>query len=557
MRILAVEDDPVSLRVLAKTLKTLGWEVEQAVSAEHAWALLEKHMFRIVVADWRLPGEDGLQLCRRVRARGGDYVYFMLLTEEEATEANEGAANQAGVDDFLSKPVRPYQLENRLRVAKRILSYTAQVRELEAILPICGYCKKVRNDGNYWEQIEDYLSRHAGAPLSPGVCPDCYQARVLPLLEQAGEGAAASAAGPHASGARPTLGMIARRLGVSSAAVSMALRNHTRISVELRNRVATVAQEIGYRPDPEVRKVMRHLRVSRKARFNSVLYGLTHLAKDEYPSHLSDLVRGCETRAVQRGYGFAVFRIRGIEEVARLQRMLISRGVEGVVLLSASPEMASLRELVDWTHFSVITTAEGEALGEFDAVRPHWRYTVKRTYQELEARGYRRIGAVLDADFDACVDHLLSTTVRGLRGLASSDVAEPFLFRRAQAIASSEGALPGSLGPCLGPESGPVDWTGLPDWYVQGGLDALVFDHDVHVDSALEELARAGLKPGCVAILGRSDGSRHPGVCQRSFDIGYAAVEALAHKIEQGLRGYQNPPAVTKIKGRWVLPPGS
>ena len=72
----------------------------------------------------------------------------------------------------------------RLRVAERILRYATEVRQLEAFLPICGYCKKVRDDQNYWQQIESYINERTGTDFSHSVCPECYQRVVVPELEK-------------------------------------------------------------------------------------------------------------------------------------------------------------------------------------------------------------------------------------------------------------------------------------------------------------------------------------------------------------------------------------
>jgi DNA-binding response OmpR family regulator len=185
VKILAVEDDPVARAVLQAALRRLGHDVITAESGEAAWELFEREGVRFVVSDWMMPGLDGLQLCRRVRAREtSDYVYFILLTGRDASAENRTTAADAGVDDFLSKPLDFPELWMRLRVAERILRYTTQVRQLEELLPICSYCKKIRDDGNYWQQIEAYISERTGSDFSHSVCPDCYKGVLLPQLEE-------------------------------------------------------------------------------------------------------------------------------------------------------------------------------------------------------------------------------------------------------------------------------------------------------------------------------------------------------------------------------------
>jgi sigma-B regulation protein RsbU (phosphoserine phosphatase) len=189
MRILAIDDDPVAQLVLEAALKALGHDVTMAADGIEAWERLQTPEVRVVVSDWQMPRLDGLELCRRVRGRvGRNYVYFILVTQHSATDENHQAALEAGVDDFLTKPINLRELRLRLHVAERILDYTKQVRELESILPICGYCKKIRDDQDYWQQIEGYLHARTGTVFSHGCCPDCFQSQMVPMLRASGIG---------------------------------------------------------------------------------------------------------------------------------------------------------------------------------------------------------------------------------------------------------------------------------------------------------------------------------------------------------------------------------
>jgi sigma-B regulation protein RsbU (phosphoserine phosphatase) len=67
-------------------------------------------------------------------------------------------------------------------VAERILKYTTQVNRLEELMPMCSYCKKIRDDGNYWQQIESYINERTGSEISHSVCPECYENVVVPEL---------------------------------------------------------------------------------------------------------------------------------------------------------------------------------------------------------------------------------------------------------------------------------------------------------------------------------------------------------------------------------------
>lgn len=186
MKILLAEDDNLARLVLESALRKLGHETISAKDGGEAWALFCAEPVRVIVSDWMMPGIDGLELCRRVRAPKADYVYFILLTNLSANIENRKSAVDAGVDDFLSKPVDPQELWMRLRVAERILQFTTQVSQLESFLPICGYCKKIRDDSNYWRQVESYFKEKQGTQFSHSVCPDCMERLVKPQLAALG-----------------------------------------------------------------------------------------------------------------------------------------------------------------------------------------------------------------------------------------------------------------------------------------------------------------------------------------------------------------------------------
>lgn len=187
MKVLTVEDDAIARVVLESTLRSLGHEPVSTENGKVAWQLIQELPVRVVVSDWLMPGLDGLELCRRIRERKNqEYVYFILLTNMSATQENRQNALAAGVDDFLTKPVNRDDLWMRLHVAERILAFTQQVAQLESFLPICSYCKKVRGDRNYWEQIEAYLGSRTSTRFSHGICPDCYNDKVIPQLEELG-----------------------------------------------------------------------------------------------------------------------------------------------------------------------------------------------------------------------------------------------------------------------------------------------------------------------------------------------------------------------------------
>ncbi len=192
MKVLAVEDEGVARGVLRQALRSLGHEVIEATDGEAGWKIWREQPFRVVVSDWLMPKATGLELCRRIRARrGAEYTYFILLTAKTASLENRHEATEAGVDDFLLKPLDVDELWTRLRVAERILRYATQVRQLEELMPICSYCKKIRDDQNYWQQIEGYINQRTGTEFSHSVCPDCYTEILEPQIRKLRESGSA------------------------------------------------------------------------------------------------------------------------------------------------------------------------------------------------------------------------------------------------------------------------------------------------------------------------------------------------------------------------------
>ncbi len=122
MKILIAEDDPVTRRMLARTLESWGYEVLQAIDGVEARKLLETESVDMILTDWMMPGMDGPQLCRRIRELAeGQYVYIILLTSRSDKESLvEGLA--AGADDFVAKPFEREELRARLRAGGRILA---------------------------------------------------------------------------------------------------------------------------------------------------------------------------------------------------------------------------------------------------------------------------------------------------------------------------------------------------------------------------------------------------------------------------------------------------
>jgi DNA-binding response OmpR family regulator len=183
VRILFVEDDTDLRDSLGAALRHLGYEVDTAGGGEEAWALYNEQDYPVVVTDWLMADGDGLELCRRIRgAEREHYTYLIVLSGLGGTESYlEGM--HAGADDFVVKPCEPRELDARLRVARRILGLQSRIHQLEGLLPICSYCKRIRGENDVWFSVEQYLSGRSNAHFTHGVCPVCYVTHVETDLE--------------------------------------------------------------------------------------------------------------------------------------------------------------------------------------------------------------------------------------------------------------------------------------------------------------------------------------------------------------------------------------
>jgi len=184
MNLLLAEDDAVARMTLSAVLTGFGYEVTEAEHGGDAWTRLQLEHFPMVISDWQMPEIDGPELCRRLRARATDrYTYFLLVTATGGKQRYlEGM--EAGADDFITKPIDIDELRARLKAAERILGLRQHVQQLEGLLPICAYCKRIRDASEQWESIERYVEARSEAQFSHGYCPECYEKYVRPQIEK-------------------------------------------------------------------------------------------------------------------------------------------------------------------------------------------------------------------------------------------------------------------------------------------------------------------------------------------------------------------------------------
>ena len=199
MRILIAEDDPVSRRLLEATLERFGYEVVVAADGAEAWTALQRDDAPpLAILDWMMPELDGVEICRRLREIPTSTPPYLILLTAKTERGDVVAGLDAGANDYLKKPFDRSELRARLQVGAQVLGLQknlaerinqledalAQVKQLRGLLPICSYCKNIRDEQNFWQRVDNYLMEHADVMFSHGICPDCYKNIVEPKLEQ-------------------------------------------------------------------------------------------------------------------------------------------------------------------------------------------------------------------------------------------------------------------------------------------------------------------------------------------------------------------------------------
>src|SRR3954468_9759651 len=190
MHVLIAEDDRVTGEILSCTLQRWSDSTTVVGDGVQAWERLRVAAVpTLAILDWMMPGMDGPDVCRRVRQELPLANMYLLLVTARETHSDVVAGLDAGADDYIIKPFDPEELRARVAVGVRVLGLQqklaervseletalSNVKQLRGLLPICSYCKRIRADDQYWQQVEGYIADHSEAQFSHGICPACYE----------------------------------------------------------------------------------------------------------------------------------------------------------------------------------------------------------------------------------------------------------------------------------------------------------------------------------------------------------------------------------------------
>jgi DNA-binding response OmpR family regulator len=200
MRILIAEDDVVTAQLLRGLIESWDYDVVAVADGSSALAILEgDDPPQLALLDWMMPGLPGVDVCRMVRERQSGVATYLILLTSRRNRTDVVAGLEAGADEYLVKPFDREELRARLKAGARIIDLQerlathvhelelalANVRKLSGLLPICSYCKSIRDDSDYWRQVEDYVTEHAEVQFSHGICPKCFDTVAQQMLNEA------------------------------------------------------------------------------------------------------------------------------------------------------------------------------------------------------------------------------------------------------------------------------------------------------------------------------------------------------------------------------------
>lgn len=332
---------------------------------------------------------------------------------------------------------------------------------------------------------------------------------------------------------RPTLRGIAAQAGVTHATVSMALRNHPGISLKTRQKVQRLARKLGYCPDPEVAKLMHHLRMKHKPKFRSTMAAITTADEETELIYASALRDGARREAEALGYGFSLFRVAvGEKRDTSLERILRARGVEGLILLPMK-EALKMGRFLDWKNFSVVSATYAVLAPDFHRVVPDQFGNTLLICERLARLGCRRIGLIVWRGLDLVVGHRFSAAVMWQNTIGGTEFVPVFSYD--------------------------ADYReGLRSWFVRERPDGLIVGTESVARGIMDELKLRMPGDVRIAVTERPGPTLFSGIDQRAGLVGAAAIAQLHAMIQRGEKGPPVVPSVMTIKGCWMqaLPPG-
>lgn len=326
--------------------------------------------------------------------------------------------------------------------------------------------------------------------------------------------------------ARPTLNDIAQKLGISKMTVSRALRGERHVRAGLRDEVLQAAAELGYQPDPEIAKLMTHMRRVKKPvspRTLAFIWAERDADGVAKSSWSQQLLLGAHRRARQLGFELEEFYLaaRGMT-ARRLSGILEARGIPGFIL---SPLISRSRGHVSmaWEKFSSVVIGLGFARPQLHRVHHHHYLGMMTALRMLKKQGHKRVGFYCGSTINDRMFRAWSASF-----LAHHPLAQPGALLALRKTPSRSDFL---------------EWvkTAKPEVVIDGG----------HVVREWVAAMPARQRPAHVTLGWRADMAEVPGIDQQADILGAAAIDLLVAQYQQNERGIPEAPKIVMTEGVW------
>lgn len=195
--VLVVDDYAGNLFLSTTLLKSAGYEALEATTGQECLDAVHDYRPDLILLDVMLPDMSGIDICRKIKNdRNLKDIFVILISGIQVSSEHQADGLDVGADGYITRPIsnkeflarvqageRIKRAEDALRVKERqqqelirqLTEALSEIKTLKGCIPICAWCKKIRNDEGCWDQLENYISKHTDASFSHGLCPDCFE----------------------------------------------------------------------------------------------------------------------------------------------------------------------------------------------------------------------------------------------------------------------------------------------------------------------------------------------------------------------------------------------
>jgi len=179
-RVLIVDDELHEIKVLTKFLHD-DYKIMAAKDGESALKIAQgSNPPDLILLDIIMPGLNGYATCEQLKENDTTKNIPVIFVTAISEVMDAARAFEFGAVDYVTKPFNPVTVKARVKThiqlndtLQDLQTALSEVKTLRGFLPICSYCKKIRDDKGYWNQIESYIQEHSDAEFSHSVCQEC------------------------------------------------------------------------------------------------------------------------------------------------------------------------------------------------------------------------------------------------------------------------------------------------------------------------------------------------------------------------------------------------